>query len=380
MQITKNLTLKALNQLELKTPFFLIDLDEIKIRYQTLAECMPNCKVYYAMKANPEERILKTLDNEGSKFEIASIGELHRLEKIGVKPKTVIFSNPIKIVKHIKEAHKAGVEYFAFDSLSELEKIASNAPGAKVFLRIAVSNRGSLIELASKFGAEPMHATSLMGSAQDLGLKPIGLAFHVGSQAENISVWDAAFETVADIRSRLKKAGIDIRALNIGGGFPIRYSGPIPLVSEIAEKIKDNIRRFELDDLEHWCEPGRYLVGTSGIIGGSVILRTARHQHEWLYLDVGRFQAFAEMFESEDIQYPVYVSSRTDTKSIPQNFVVTGPTCDSYDTIFKGIDLPNTVKEGDRLYFANAGAYTTVYGSEFNDFPLPEVCYLQDIA
>ena len=379
-QLTTNLQLKDLKSLDIPTPFLLIDLDEVKKQYKRLKKTLAHTNVYYAVKCNPDKRVLETLKNEGSNFEIASIKEMKRLLDIGVDPKKIIFSNTVKMPAHIEEAARLGIHSFAFDSYEEINKIAKYAPGSKVYVRMSVSNRGSLIELSSKFGADPDHIITLLLEARERGLDPIGLSFHVGSQAENLSVWRAALERSAELRKLLKKVGIEIEVLNIGGGFPIKYSGAIPSIDEIGSEINRAIHDFKLTDLSIWCEPGRYIAGTSGVIGSEIILRTARDRHNWLFLDVGRFQAFVEMFESEEIQYPVHhLLESADEDFIADRFVLTGPSCDSYDTIMKEVRLPAQMGEGDRLFFTNTGAYTVVYGSNFNDFPMPKIHYYQDL-
>lgn len=356
-----NINLDILSGLKTETPFLLMDLNKVESNYKKLSELMPGFSIYYAMKCNPEQPILEKLSSLGSHFEIAAIGELHRLEKIGVAPSEVIFSNPVKIPSHIKEAYKRGVRNFAFDSATEIVKIAQNAPGSNVYARVSVSNYGSVIKLSNKFGANPEHIVALMGLALDHDLVPNGLAFHVGSQAENVHIWDAAILTMKDLIARLKKAGIEIDVLNVGGGFPIQYSDPVPGMEEVTKVILKSIKKNIPKDITLICEPGRALVGDAGVIGTTVIGTASRNQDPWLYLDTGRFQSFIEMFESEELKYPVVAVTKEGSKHINQPYTLTGPTCDSYDTIMHNISLPVGMSLGDRVYFGSAGAYTLVY-------------------
>ncbi len=139
--------------------------------------------------------------------------------------------------------------------------------------------------------------------------------------------------------------------------------------------IHKSLAKHSLDNLEIWVEPGRYLVAEAGIIGATVIGRTDKIGKPWLYLDASRFNCFTELFESEEIRYPILssrdLSEHESGKRVTT--VLTGPTCDSFDTIFTDVMLSNDVQEGDRIYFSTAGAYTHVYGSNFNDFPPPKV-------
>ncbi len=376
--INPKLSSKLLNDIEHETPYLVIDLSNVRNKYNTLRKALPDFQVFYAVKSNPERKILETLKAKGSSFEIASIGELDRLIAIGVEPKDVIFSNPVKINSHIQQAHEKGVKFFAFDSPDELQKLKEFAPGCSVYLRISVSNHGSLINLASKFGCNISHAKELMTIAQDFGLDPYGLAFHVGSQSENINLWDEAFEHVNKVIEDLETARIRVKCLNIGGGFPVRYTDKIPTIEEIGYEIAANVAKLPYK-MKLWCEPGRYLVAESAVIAGTVIGKATRQNTQWIYLDVGRFQAFIEMFESSGLEYPTYTSIDGKPGSQPLTpYTVTGPTCDSFDTISKVVMLPTNLQIGDRLYFASTGAYTTVYGAPFNDFKVPEALFIDE--
>ena len=367
-------SVEKLNKSNLETPFLLIDSNDIRDKYRKLKASLPSAKIHYAVKCNPEEEILKILASEGSGFEIASAAEARRVEGL-VDFQDIIFSNPIKSVSDIQKAFNMGITKFAFDSSSEILKLANHAPGSEVFLRLSVSNEGSTIPLTKKFGAPPDEALNLINAAREHGLKVIGISFHVGSQAEDIQVWSEALRVAAQIVHLAEDASHSLTVLNLGGGFPVRYSEPVPSVQEVGETIKIAIQKYNLSHLELWLEPGRYLVAEAGIVGSTIVGDIQRGQTRWLYLDVGRFNCFTELFESEDIRYPVLSSK--DTNTVPpqgsSTTALTGPTCDSFDTIYTDAVVNSAVQEGDRLYFCSAGAYTHVYGSTFNDFPIPKV-------
>jgi ornithine decarboxylase len=264
-----------------------------------------------------------------------------------------------------------GVRFFAFDSKEELEKIARYAPGSNVYLRLGVSNSGSQIKLSSKFGCNKSGAVNLMRMAKEHKLSPLGITFHVGSQAETLDVWGQAINDVADIMKDLQHHGIRLEFLNLGGGFPVSYGREVPHIKEIAKEINKAKKKLPYS-LGVWCEPGRYLVAGAGTIRSHVIGRALRGKDHWLYLDTGRFQSFIELFESEDIRYPVSCESKH-SKKMP--FTLTGPTCDSYDTIMHNVLLSKDIEIGDTISFGMCGAYTHVYGAPFNDFPVPVVRY-----
>jgi ornithine decarboxylase len=147
-------------------------------------------------------------------------------------------------------------------------------------------------------------------------------------------------------------------------------------MSEIGKKISKNIKKLPYP-VKLWCEPGRYLVGEAGVMVTTIIGKTTRHNNPWVFVDAGRFQAFVEMFESNSLQYPIFTSIDDIPSSKPKSlYTVTGPSCDSYDTISRDISLPTNLQVGDRVYFATAGAYTHVYGAPFNDFPVPKLKFI----
>lgn len=374
-----SLSSTILSDVSVPTPYLIMDLDNIAQKYDDLKKNLPGVNIFYAVKCNPEEPILSILKKKGSHFEIVSLGELHRLIKLGVNPEEVIYSNPVKPIEHIKNTYDLGLRYYSYDSPEELEKIAQYAPGSKVYLRMSVSNHGSLINLSNKFGANKSHAVALLALAEDLGLDPYGLAFHIGSQSENLQLWDQAFEDVCDVLDELQKHNIKLSVLNIGGGFPVTYTEKVPSIEKIGKVIQKHLRTMPYT-MDFWCEPGRFLVGEAGVIAGTVIGKATRLNKPWIYLDVGRFQAFVEMFESDSLEYPIFTSIDGKSASKPTSlYTVTGPSCDSYDTISRDVTLPTNLKVGDKVYFATAGAYTHVYGAAFNDFPVPKVIYKQTI-
>lgn len=357
---------------QITTPYMLIDPAVIERQYKALAGQLPLFKIFYAAKCNPSPGIIQKLKQLGSSFEAASLAEVRLLLDNGVDKENIIFSNPVKIHEHIESAFKLGIKHFAFDSQSEVDKLAKLAPGSLLHLRLSVSNVGSAVKLSSKFGATVSQATELMVDAKKKGLKPYGITFHVGSQALNEDAWKNALKQTAAVLTGLRKEQIKPKVINIGGGFPVQYAGKVPHLNVLTTSIKQSIHKYGLDKYEFWCEPGRFLAADSTVIVASIIGKSIRNGREWLYLDVGKFQAFIEMFESEDFQYPV-ISLK---EGLTTEYVLTGPTCDAFDTMFLHAQLPANLEIGDKVIFAKAGAYTTVYGSAFNGFDIPQPYYV----
>lgn len=361
-----------------ETPFLIIDLDIIEENYRKLAAAIPDCKIFYAIKANSHPRILERLRDLGSNFDVASIGEIKKLMNLGVTADRMIFANPIKREKDIAEAYDLGVYLFAADSTMELDKIAENAPGSQVVIRVAVENTHSDWPLSRKFGVDLLVAVDLIAYAQKLRLTPVGVSFHVGSQNYDPHSWSNAIERVAKIFYWAERNfGIHLRVLDIGGGIPIKHVKPIPTVEEIGEIVLQSISEhlYGVRNLQVFAEPGRSMVGNSGILVSKVLLRCQRGSEEWVYIDAGVFHGLMETIEN--FRYEIEVDGKESEQKIP--FVLAGPTCDSVDKIYDDALLSYNITLDDIVYFINAGAYTVEYGTNFNGIPSPKVYFLQDL-
>lgn len=353
------------------TPYLMVDLDGVRRAYRDLRDALPEATVHYAMKCNPDRRVLATLAEMGSRFEIASAAELDELVAVGVAAPDVLFSNPIKIPDHVRAARAAGVWRFAADSDAELDKIAGLAPGAAVYVRLATSTAGSEVPSEGKFGVTAGRAGWLMRRARALGLRPYGLTFHVGSQMSEPAAWATAIRSSARVMTDLAASGIALTMLDIGGGFPARYDRDNPALTVYAAYIRAALDRHLPYPVELVVEPGRALVAEAGTMVASVIGVAKRGPRRWAHLDVGAFNGLMEALETGNrLRYPVS-DSRGSAWRVP--FSLTGPTCDSQDTVLHDVPLSADLTVGDRVFIHVAGAYTTGYASRFNGFEIPTV-------
>ena len=358
-----------LAKLDHPTPYLLIDLDAVGRAYDSLTEALPDVTIRYAVKCNPDERILRRLHGVGSSFEIASASELQLLTSLGVRAEDVIFSSPVKPWIQIQEAARAGVWRFAFDSASELDKLAEYAPGAAVYVRLGTNDLGSEVPSEGKFGVGAEQAVELLRLASTLGLEPHGIAYHVGSQMTNPVAWEDATRQSAAVMRALQTHDISLRLLNIGGGFPAHYAGPVPDLSEFGARIRRAIDRHLPYPLQLCAEPGRALVAEAGVLVGTIIGTAERFGKLWLHLDVGAFNGMMETLLTQNrLVYPLADSRSSVDRRL---YHITGPTCDSQDTMFFGVPLSNGLLPGDQVYIYTAGAYTTCYASSFNGFGPP---------
>ncbi|HLV16279.1 MAG TPA: type III PLP-dependent enzyme [Pseudomonas sp.] len=356
-----------------ETPFVVIDKQTIADSYDQLVNCFPFAKIYYAVKANPAIEITELLRDKGSNFDIASIYELDKVMGAGVSADRISYGNTIKKARDIRYFYEKGVRLFATDSEADLRNIAKAAPGSKIYVRILTEGSNSADwPLSRKFGCNPDMALDLLILAKQLKLEPYGISFHVGSQQRDIDVWDAAIAKVKVIFQRLKEEdGIELKMINMGGGFPANYIAKTNSLETYAEEITRFLKEDFGDDLpEIILEPGRSLIANAGMLVSEVVLvaRKARTAVErWVYTDVGKFSGLIETMD-ESIKFPIW----TEKKGEMEEVIIAGPTCDSADIMYENYKygLPLNLASGDRLYWFSTGAYTTSYSAvEFNGFP-----------
>jgi len=355
-----------------ETPCLVVDLDVVEENFRRLRRALPLARIYYAVKANPAREILTRLHRLGACFDAASIYEVERCLEIGVTPDRISFGNTIKKAAHIARAYALGVRLFAFDSEAELEKLARAAPGARVYCRFLMSGEGADWPLSEKFGCQSPMVAPLLRMARDRGLDPHGVSFHVGSQQRDLNQWDIAVAKAAAIFQELADEGIELRMVNIGGGFPARYRAEAPSIDRHSRAIMGAMTRHFGNRLPIIvAEPGRYIPGDAGVIQSEVVLisrKSGVDGKRWVYLDIGKFGGLAEVMD-EAIQYRL----RTPHDGGPCGpVVVAGPTCDEVDVLYdkSGYELPLDLKVGDRVEILSAGAYTASYCTVgFNGFP-----------
>jgi ornithine decarboxylase len=354
-----------------ETPCLVVDLDVVAKAYDMLRRYLPIATVYYAVKANPAAEIVSMLVKRGSNFDVASMGEIALCLGHGATPDRLSFGNTIKKERDIAAAYEAGIRLFAFDCEAELEKLARVAPGSRVFCRILVSCEGADWPLSRKFGCTPELAVKLLCKARDVGLDPYGVSFHVGSQQTDLNQWDGAVASAARMFSLLAEADINLRMVNIGGGFPARYRSDVSPVEAYAGAVTAALtRHFGNQIPEIIVEPGRSLVGNAGVIQSEVVLISDKGDggKRWVYLDAGKFNGLAETMD-ESIKYRIETPGRNGP-SAP--VVLAGPTCDSADILYERTEykLPLGLEVGDKVEILSTGAYTSSYASVgFNGFP-----------
>ena len=347
-------------------PFLILDNAIVREKARRFRAAMPRVQQHYAVKANPDPRVVKALLQEGCRFEIASTSELDLLMSLGVNPAEVFYSNPVRSRQAIACAASKGVEWFVVDSVDELRRVHEIKPDARSYVRIATPNIGSDWPLSGKFGAGAGETREIIATAAKLGADLAGVTFHAGSQCRNPENWRVGIEKARTVFDAMLKAGLRPRMLDIGGGFPVRHVKPIPSIEVIGAVVNEALQAFP-ENVEVVAEPGRYLVSDAGYFVCRVLGTATRSGKRWMHWDAGLFGGIIET--TEGLKYKL----RTDRSGPDVAWHIAGPTCDSVDVVMRDEPLPSDLQEGDFIYLRNAGAYTTAYASGFNGFPLPEV-------
>jgi len=344
------------------TPLLVMSVEQIKNNYRYLKEYMPRVNIHYAVKANPDERIIRTLKDLGSCFDVASDGEILQLQALGVTGEQMVYANPIKPVHGIATARQAGILNYMVDSAPEIEKMARTAPGAGIMVRVRMQNPEALIDLNKKFGAEPADVMPLLLKARECGLHVAGLAFHVGSQATQALAYLNALQVCRKLFDEAAAHGLNLQILDIGGGFPIRAPGSAKIdIQKMLTTIHQGLEEL-FPDVEIWAEPGRFICGTAVKLITRVIGRQHRDNQDWYFLDEGIYGTFSGViFDHWDFELLPFKEGTTITATFA------GPSCDSFDVIFreKGT-VPLDVD--DLILVPNIGSYSSASATTFNGF------------
>jgi diaminopimelate decarboxylase len=336
--------------------------------------------IAFAVKANANLSVLRTLAAEGAGADTVSEGEIRRALAAGVPAERIIFSGVGKTRGEIAFALKAGVHQVNVESEPELAAVSAVARGLGVAAPIAlrvnpdvgagghakISTGGS----ASKFGVSMAAAEALYArAAGDPALRAVGLACHIGSQIADLAPLADAFARMRGLVERLRAAGLGVDRLDLGGGLGVPYFNqpdpPAPdAFSAMAARIVGGL------DVELAFEPGRVLAANAGVLVASVIHVNVRPDgHRFLVLDAAM----------NDLLRPAMYDAWHDVRPVrprdgpPAFYDVVGPVCESGDTFARDRPLP-PFEAGDLAAFFSAGAYGAVMASEYNSRPLvPEV-------
>jgi ornithine decarboxylase len=362
------------------TPLFVIDHDQLRENLAEFNTWLPRVQPYYAVKANSHPAIVKTLYQAGASFDVASLPEFmlvyENIKDLPAKERQdfiwdkIIYAHPIKANETLKalNQYKPLVTY---DNFEEIKKVKKYAPDCGMLLRLRVPNTGAVVELSSKFGAEPGEAVDLIEASEKAGITVEGLSFHVGSQTTNFQNYVQALEIAAGIFKEARLRGFTkMNQLDIGGGFPAPYDANVQPLKELAKILNHEIDRLFPKDVAILAEPGRFLVATACTSIAEVIGKSHRDGKRCYYLNDGLYHTYSGVL-FDHCHYPVKAFKTGPTEICS----VFGPTCDALDTISMTEELPE-LGLGDLVYSEHMGAYTHASSTSFNGFPPAKVVHV----
>lgn len=364
------------------TPLFIIDHDELRANYRQFKKYLPRVQVYFAVKANSDPSIVRTLYKEGSSFDVASMPEFkivyENIKHMPAKQRQdwiwdkIIYANPTKPTNTLEELNKYK-PLVTFDNLEEIHKIKKHAPQAGLALRLKVPNTGAMVELSSKFGASPGEAVDLILEADRVGLTVEGISFHVGSQTTNFDNYVQALNLTANIFKEAQDRGYTkMNLVDIGGGFPAPYDATVKPFKELAKVINSEITRLFPKNIQILAEPGRFLVATAGYSVSSVVGKAVRDSKPCYYINDGVYHTYSGVI-FDHCHYPVKAFKKGPT----QISAVFGPTCDALDVVSMAENLP-ALERGDLVFSTNIGAYSHASATYFNGFPPAKVVHVNE--
>ena len=367
--------------LEHGTPLFVVDHAELRRNYTTFKKYLPRVQAYYAVKANPNPEIVRTLFKVGASFDVASLPELRivceNIKDLPAKKRQqwiwdkIIYANPIKANETLAELDHYN-PLVTYDNAEEIRKIKKFAPNAGLALRLKVANTGAMVELSSKFGAAPGEAVDLILAAAKAGLTVEGLSFHVGSQTTNFENYVQALNLAANIFKEAKERGYTkMNVLDIGGGFPAPYDSSVKPFAELAHTVNLELDRLFPKEIQILAEPGRFMVATAGVAVSRIIGKAVRDGKLCYYINDGVYHTFSGViFDHCHYHLKAFKKGPTEICS------VFGPTCDALDVVSMAEQLPANLELGDLLYSENIGAYSHASSTYFNGFPPAEIIHI----
>lgn len=364
------------------TPFYCYSTAKLTQNYQNFSDALGglNARLYYSLKANSNQAVIKTLAGLGAGADVVSVGEMYRALKAGIKAADIVFAGVGKTRDEMAEALKAGIYQFNVESVGELralnEVAVSLGKRAPVALRInpdvdaKTHAKISTGKSENKFGIDIDHAPEIYAEAARLpGIDVRGLACHIGSQLIDIAPFRHAFQKLADLVKALRGQGLAVERVDLGGGVGITYREEQTIsFADYTHAVAETVGNLGLK-LE--AEPGRAIVGNAGVLVARVINVKEGVSRNFVIVDAAMNDLIRPtLYEAYHQILPV--RQPADDAAVTRVDVV-GPICETGDQFAEQRPLP-PLSPGDLIAFGEAGAYGAVMSSTYNTRPLvPEV-------
>ncbi|MCO5145581.1 MAG: diaminopimelate decarboxylase [Aquamicrobium sp.] len=366
------------------TPFYCYSTATLTRHYRVFAQAFSglDALVCYAMKANSNQAVIRTLAKLGAGADVVSEGELRRALAAGIPAQKILFSGVGKTADEMDFALQAGIRCFNVESLPELELLSARAVAtghvAPVSLRInpdvdaRTHRKISTGKAENKFGIAWKDARAAYARAASLpGLKVTGIDMHIGSQITDLQPFDDAIALLIELVGMLRADGHALAHVDVGGGLGIPYrtdNAPPPLPDAYAAVVAKHIKPLGLELI---CEPGRLIAGNAGILVTEVLYLKHGEAKNFLIVDAAMNDLIRPTLYDAFHEIQPVVEQPADAPRVPVDVV--GPVCETGDYLGHDRDLPE-LKTGDLVSIGSAGAYGATQSSTYNSRLLvPEV-------
>ncbi len=353
-------------------PLLMLSTRTAVAQYRSLQAALPGVLLHYALKPLPHPAVVSALKEIGGWFDLATNGEVDVVRGCGVDPERCIQTHPIKRDGDIRYTLDFGCKTFVFDNPYELPKFLPYKDKVELMMRLSFRNKEAQCDLSAKFGVQPAEAMELLRKAVGMGLKVRGLSFHAGSQLMNHYKYVEAVTTCRQIFNLAALEGIPLDTLDIGGGFPASYTESVMPIQQYCQPLAAELARL-FPNVRLIAEPGRFISAPSMTLVASVMGKAERQGRMWYYLDDGLYGSYSgKLFDHADYKFAPLKKLEGKDCGPERLSVVSGPTCDSIDVIYRDIELPE-MEVGDLVVSPTMGAYTWASATEFNFFPRTKV-------
>ncbi len=383
----EDVNLKALAE-EIGTPFYCYSTATLERHYKVMKEAFHGTDhmICYAVKANSNQAVIRTMAELGAGMDVVSEGELRRALAAGVPARKIVFSGVGKTAREMALALKEGIACFNVESEPELELLSDVArrvgQRANVSIRVnpdvdaRTHAKISTGKAENKFGISYKRASTVYARASELpAIDVTGVDMHIGSQITELEPFEQAFRLLAELTEQLKAEGHNIRHLDLGGGLGVPYRGTNdvpPHPDEYAAMVKRTLGHL---NLKYVLEPGRMIVGNAGVLVSRVIYVKDGDEKHFVIQDAAMNDLIRPtLYDAYHEIIPVDAPASAATMLAD----VVGPVCETGDYLAKGRNLPK-LEQGDLLATMTAGAYGAVQACNYNTRPLvPEVLVKDD--
>ena len=382
----EDVSLAALAE-EIGTPFYCYSSATLERHYKVMNDAFAGTDhlICYAMKANSNQAVIRTMAELGAGMDVVSEGELRRALAAGVPARKIVFSGVGKTAREMSLALREGIACFNVESEPELELLSEVAK--RVGQRAAVSIRVnpdvdakthhkiSTGKAEDKFGISYKRAREVYARAAALpAIDVAGIDMHIGSQITELEPFEKAFRLMGELTEELRKDGHNIRHLDLGGGLGVPYRGTNdvpPHPDEYAAMVKKTLGHL---NLKFVLEPGRMIVGNAGVLVSRVIYVKDGSEKHFVIQDAAMNDLIRPtLYDAYHEIIPVAEPTGGETMMAD----VVGPVCESGDYLAKGRKIPK-VEPGDLLATMTAGAYGAVQACSYNTRPLVAEVLVKD--